>query len=204
MMLEGAAGAKAASVDALGGLPALLTASERFARTIASGFVGRPLTGIRILSAGPNLATADYAMAKLIKLLPVPVWSDEVEEFAHRQFWSCPATDLVIYLASNPAVARCASGSANALAAMGMQTIAIDMPGCEVRGAVARLTLPGVTEPLSPLIAAIPLQFIAYFLARASGGNPDASQEVADPARFRAAQLLSRRGELEPEQSASA
>jgi glucosamine 6-phosphate synthetase-like amidotransferase/phosphosugar isomerase protein len=197
MLLEGAAGRAApAWARQLGALPALLADVERFATDVAARYVGAPPTGVRILSAGPNLATAEYGMAKLIKLLPLPVWADEVEEFAHRQFWTCPATDLVIYVATNPAVARCASGSAAALGSMGMTTVAIDTPSCPVTGATHRFTLPDVADQLSPLLAAIPLQYLGYFLARAFGANPDQSQDVADPARFHAAQLLSRRGEL--------
>jgi fructoselysine-6-P-deglycase FrlB-like protein len=199
MLLEGAAGrqdgALARMVEAL---PGLAAAAEDFARQATAAFGAAPPTGVRILSAGPNLATAEYAMAKFIKLVTVPVWADEIEEFAHRQFWSCPATDLVIYVATNPAVARCATASAAALASMGMRTLAIDTPETPVTTAGARLTLPCADERLSPVMAAIPLQFLAYFTARALGSNPDVSQEVGDPARFRAAQLLSRRGELAP------
>ena len=200
MLLEGAARVDAVDWGAhLEALPRMLTEVELFAKELAKRYVGRPPSGVRILSAGPNLATAEYGMAKFIKLLPILVWADEIEEFAHRQFWTCPATDLVIYLATNPAVARCASASAAALGSMGMTTIAIDTPSCPVPGATLRFTLPEVPERLSPLFAAIPLQFIGYYLARAFGPNPDLSQEVGDPARFRAAQLLARRGELATE-----
>lgn len=199
MLLEGAARAKTSRwLPYLTALPELLPAVEQFSQELAERFVTRPPTGVRILSAGPNLATAEYGMAKLIKLLPLPVWSDDVEEFAHRQFWSCPATDLVIYIATNPAVARCASASAAALGSMGMRTVAIDTPACPVSGAGVRFTLPDLPESLSPLFAAIPLQFIGYYLALAFGANPDQSQDVSDPARFLAAQMLSRRGELAP------
>jgi fructoselysine-6-P-deglycase FrlB-like protein len=196
MLLEGAAGRSPGWTQYLDLLPAFLEEVERFSQDLATRLQGRLPTGVRILSAGPNLATADYGMAKFIKLLTIPVWADEIEEFAHRQFWSCPATDLVIYLATQPAVARCASGSAAALGSMGMVTVALDVPGAPVSGATARLTLPKVPEQVSPLFAAIPLQFIGYYLARAFGANPDQSQEVGDPARFHAAQLLARRGEL--------
>jgi glucosamine 6-phosphate synthetase-like amidotransferase/phosphosugar isomerase protein len=200
MLLEGAARAKAVNwTPYLDTLPRVLADVESFALEFAKRYVGHPPSGVRILSAGPNLATAEYGMAKFIKLLPVPVWSDEIEEFAHRQFWTCPATDLVIYVATNPAVARCAAASVAALGSMGMTTIAIDTPSCPVPGATARFTLPEVPERLSPLFAAIPLQFIGYYLARAFGANPDQSQDVSDPARFRAAQLLARRGELAAE-----
>jgi fructoselysine-6-P-deglycase FrlB-like protein len=200
MLLEGAARAKAVNWTAyLDTLPRVLAEVEPFALEFAKRYVGRPPSGVRILSAGPNLATAEYGMAKFIKLLPIPVWADEIEEFAHRQFWTCPATDLVIYVATNPAVARCAAASVAALSSMGMTTVAIDTPSCPVPGATVRFTLPEVPERLSPLFAAIPLQFLGYYLARAFGANPDQSQDVSDPARFRAAQLLARRGELTPE-----
>jgi glucosamine 6-phosphate synthetase-like amidotransferase/phosphosugar isomerase protein len=196
MLLEGAAGRSPGWTQYLDLLPPFLEEVERFSQDLASRLQGSLPTGVRILSAGPNLATAEYGMAKFIKLLTIPVWADEIEEFAHRQFWSCPATDLVIYLATQSDVGRCASGSAAALGSMGMVTVALDTPDAPVSGATARLTLPKVPEHVSPLFAAIPLQFIGYYLARAFGAHPDQSQEVGDPARFRAAQLLARRGEL--------
>jgi glucosamine 6-phosphate synthetase-like amidotransferase/phosphosugar isomerase protein len=206
MLLEGASetGTRPDWPRLLATLPAMVELAERFAEALVNRMGGRPPTGVRILSAGPNLATAEYGMAKLIKLLPVPVWADEIEEFAHRQFWSCPATDLVVYVATNPRVARCAAASAAALGSMGMMTAAVDLPGSPVTGTSGRFTLPEIPERLSPLFAAIPLQFIGYFLARALGATPDKSQDVADPARFRAAQLLARRGELTPEATSPA
>jgi len=177
-------------------LPNLVPRAEDFARAAIAALGDRPVTGVRILSAGANMATADYGTAKFIKLVTLPIWSDDIEEFAHRQFWSCPASDLVIYIAANPAVARCAAGSAAALGSMGMRTIAIDTQDAPVPTAMTRLTLPALGEALSPLAAAIPVQCLAYFLARALGGTPDESQDESDPARFYASQLLARRGEL--------
>jgi glucosamine 6-phosphate synthetase-like amidotransferase/phosphosugar isomerase protein len=197
MLLEGAGAPARIDWDALlAPLSELLTRTEAGARDVAASLADELPTGVRILSAGPNLATAEYGMAKFVKLIDRPVWSDDVEEFAHRQFWSCPASDLVIYVAANPAVARCATASATALKAMNIRTVAIETPDCPVPSASHRLQIPQGDELLSPLFAAIPLQFLAYFLARAFGGQPDQSQEIADPARFLAAQLLSRRGEL--------
>jgi glucosamine 6-phosphate synthetase-like amidotransferase/phosphosugar isomerase protein len=79
---------------------------------------------------------------------------------------------------------------------MGMRTIAIDTPDAPVPTAMKRFTLPALGESLSPFAASIPVQCLAYFLARALGGAPDESQDEADPARFYASQLLARRGEL--------
>jgi hypothetical protein len=56
--------------------------------------------------------------------------------------------------------------------------------------------LPASAAYLAPLALAAPLQMFAYHLARATGGSPDTPQDVADPGRFLAAQMLSRRCEL--------
>jgi glucosamine 6-phosphate synthetase-like amidotransferase/phosphosugar isomerase protein len=197
LLLQGMAGHGDDELPAvIQALPGIVAGAEEFARTQADSLAARPVTGIRILSSGCNLATADYGTAKFLKLVTAPVTADDIEEFAHRQFWSTPADDLVIYVVANPAAARTASTSAAALAAMGMRTIAIDTPQTPVTTAAGRFTLPAIGEALSPLTAAIPLQFLSYFIGLALGGNPDVSQDVGDPARFRAAQLLSRRQEL--------
>jgi glucosamine 6-phosphate synthetase-like amidotransferase/phosphosugar isomerase protein len=197
LLLQGAAGHGDDDFQAaVRALPEMVAAAEAFASTQADALTARPITGIRILSSGCNLATADYGTAKFLKLVTLPVTADDIEEFAHRQFWPTPADDLVIYIAANPIAARVASASAAALGSMGMRTIAIDTPSSPVTNASGRFTLPDIGEGLSPLMTAIPIQFLSYFIALALGGNPDVSQDVSDPARFRAAQLLSRRQEL--------
>jgi glucosamine 6-phosphate synthetase-like amidotransferase/phosphosugar isomerase protein len=199
LLLQGVAGKTDDELTAaIQTLPHVVGEAEAFARAQAAVLSSRPVTGIRILSSGCNLATADYGTAKFLKLVPLPITADDIEEFAHRQFWSTPADDLVIYIAMNPAAARCATGSAAALNSMGMRTIAIDTPSSPVTTAAGRFTLPEIGEALSPLLSAIPIQFLSYFISLAAGGNPDISQDVGDPARFHAAQLLSRRQELEP------
>jgi fructoselysine-6-P-deglycase FrlB-like protein len=197
LLLQGAAGRGDDELQtAIRALPDMVAGAETFAREQSSALASRPITGVRILSSGCNLATADYATAKFLKLVTVPITADDIEEFAHRQFWPTPADDLVIYIAANPIAARVASGSAAALRSMGMRTIAIDTPSSPVTTAAGRFTLPDVGEAVSPLLTAIPVQFLSYFIALSLGGNPDISQDVGDPARFHAAQLLSRRQEL--------
>jgi glucosamine 6-phosphate synthetase-like amidotransferase/phosphosugar isomerase protein len=183
---------------ALNALPGVIAAAEAFAKAEAVALRVRLPSGIRILSSGCNAATAEYGTAKFLKLVELPVTADDIEEFAHRQFWSCPADDLVIYIAANPTAARCATASAAALGSMGMRTIAIDTPSSPITTTSSRFTLPDVSEALSPLLSAIPIQFLSYFIALALGGNPDISQDVGDPARFLASQMLARRGELAP------
>ena len=154
------------------------------------------LGGVRVLGAGADWATADYGAAKLVKLIEQPVWGAEIEEFAHSQFWSARPDELVVLLAGNAASARLAQNAAEALAEAGMRTLAVEHGDHMVPAATWRLTLPPFPGWLAPLAMPAPLQLLAYHLARACGRDPDASQDSAEPGRFRAAQLLSRRCEL--------
>ena len=165
---------------------------------ICDAVVAQGLGGVRVLGAGADWATADYGAAKLVKLLAQPVWGAEIEEFAHSQFWSSRRDELVVLLAGTAASARLAQNTAEALAAAGMRTLAIDGHDHPVTAATWRLTLPPFPAWLAPLAVPVPLQLLSYHLARACGRDPDASQDSADPGRFRAAQLLSRRCELVP------
>jgi len=152
--------------------------------------------GLRVLGAGSEWATADYGAAKLVKVIQAPVWSSEIEEFAHSLFWSSRQDELVVLLASTPEVTKLASNTATALSHAGMRTLAIETAGLPVEGATYRISLPETPAWLAPLLVPAPLQMLAYSMAIASGYDPNRSQDQADPGRFLAAQLLSRRCEL--------
>ena len=164
--------------------------------TVCARIAAQGLGGVRVLGAGSDWATADYGAAKLVKVLAQPVWGAEIEEFAHSQFWSSRPDELVVLLAGSAAAARLAQNAAEALTEAGMRTLAIENGDHAVPAATWRVTLPPFPDWLAPLALPAPLQLLAYHLARACGRNPDASQDSAEPGRFRAAQLLSRRCEL--------
>jgi glucosamine--fructose-6-phosphate aminotransferase (isomerizing) len=65
--------------------------------------------------------------------------------------------------------------------ARGARVIAVAHEGDEVAGRVARVTLPvpAVPEILSPLVAAVPLQLLAYHVAKARGLNVDKPRNLA-------------------------
>ena len=171
---------------------AVLDATEPVVRALA-----RPYAGVRFLSCGANLATADYGAAKLVELTRLPAWSDDIEEFAHRQFWSADPGELVVYLSAHPGVARFADESARALAGMGFTTLGIEIEGSEIPSAGYRVTLPPVTEALSVLALAIPLQVLAGHLARATGFDPDTRIHLKeDGKRFETSRRLTRRSLL--------
>lgn len=177
-------------------IPQSLEICQQQLPAICAEVLGQGLGGVRVLGAGSDWATADYGAAKLVKVVQAPVWSSEIEEFAHSLFWSSRKDELVILLASTPEVARLASNTAGALGHAGMRTLAIETAGHAVEGATYRISLPATPAWLSPLLTPAPLQMLSYALAVESGFDPNVSQDKADPGRFLAAQLLSRRCEL--------
>jgi glucosamine 6-phosphate synthetase-like amidotransferase/phosphosugar isomerase protein len=175
---------------AAGSVPAVIGEAER----VCSDLFETPPSGVRFLSAGANRATADYGAAKLVELTRTPAWSDDIEEFAHRQFWAMPESDLVVYLAANSTIAHYAAASADALGRMGVATLSIETADCPVATARLRIILPEVPEWLSPLLAAVPLQILAYRLAERTGFDPDHRPHLkTDAARFATSRLLTRR-----------
>lgn len=182
---------------ALSTLETEVATADAAIRSIAQAAAGGDISGVRFLSAGPNLASADYGAAKLVEVTRVPVWSDDLEEFAHRQYWSMNAANVVVYLSANSTVAACADASAAALADLGVRTVSIETVGCPVPAATHRLPLPDVPEWLSPLLFAIPLQLLAYHLACATGLDPNTRRHLKeDSVRFQVSRKLTRRSLL--------
>ena len=177
-------------------LGAILDLSTDFCEKLCPELVQAGIGGIRLLGAGAEWATADYGAAKLLKLVNVPVWSGEIEEFAHSQFWGTRPNDLIVLLAGSEAAAALAENTASALKEAGLPCLAIESAAAAIPSAKWRLSLPASAAYLAPLALAAPLQMLAYHLAKATGGSPDMRQDVADPGRFLAAQMLSRRCEL--------
>jgi fructoselysine-6-P-deglycase FrlB-like protein len=179
---------------ALAGLPRVIADAEDWAREAAALAGRRGVTGVRILAAGSHVATADYGAAKLVELTRIPAWGDDMEEFAHRQFWSADSRDLIVYLAPSARLARQASESAEALAELGFETLAIESAGEAVPHARRRLSLPPVPEGLASLVLPIPLQLLAYHLALATGLDPNTRAHLReDRARFQVSRKLTRR-----------
>lgn len=154
-------------------------------------------SGARFLAAGPEIGTAQYGAAKLVELTRVPAWHGDLEEFAHSQYWAMPTRDLVVAIATDPALARYATDSCEALGQLGVATLAIDTSEAPVATAAQRVTLPAIEPILAPLLSAIPLQRLAYHLAEAGGLDPNTRLHLkGDETRFRVSRLLTRRSLL--------
>ncbi len=155
---------------------------------------GRLPGGVRMLSAGADLGTAQYGAAKLVELTRIPAWWCDLEEFAHSQYWAMPTSDLVVVIAVGERIARYASESCEALGKLSVATVALDMAAAPVASATHRVTLPPIDADLAPLATAVPLQLLAYALATTSGLDPNTRLHLKnDETRFRVSRLLTRR-----------
>ena len=171
--------------------------AAKVAATAVADIATRRFPGVRILSAGCEKGTAAYGGAKFVELSRLPVWSGELEEFAHSQYWSMPVGTLVILLSTNPILADYARETARALADLDVPTLAIDSAASPVDTATWRITLPVVAPWLSPLVSAVPLQHLAYAMAKAEGLDPNTRLHLKnDETRFRVSRMLTRRSLL--------
>jgi glucosamine 6-phosphate synthetase-like amidotransferase/phosphosugar isomerase protein len=189
------AGGRGSAATIGAAVPAQAEAIAASARVL-DGPLAMP-TGVRLLSAGADRGTVRYGAAKIVELTRLPVWSGDLEEFAHSQYWSMPTSDLVVVVAVEPVLAGYADEACAALAELGVMTIAIDTRAAPVQRARTRITLPGVQPSLAPLATAIPLQLLAYRLAELDGLDPNTRLHLKnDEQRFKVSRMLTRRSLL--------
>lgn len=193
LLAAGAAGANPDFTGVGAAQAAAITASDAI---LAAATSSTP-SGVRILSARAELGSAQYGAAKFVELTRLPVWSADLEEFAHSQYWSMPVDDLVVVIATDPALAARAQDSCSALSELGVRTLAIDTTASPVAAATHRVTLPTIDAALAPLVSAVPLQLLAYAFAKATGLDPNTRSHLkADAQRFKVSRLLTRRSLL--------
>ncbi len=172
---------------------ALFAAADEWASGIAASCPGCP--GVRLLATGRGLATAEFGAAKIVEVTTVPVWSDDIEEFAHRQYWSMRRGELVVLLPHDSGSAAYADAAAAALGELATPVAALG-PGPLVPNAQHRLDLPGGTQ-FAALTQAVALQLLAYRLGLANGTDPNRRAHLkADQTRFAVSRKLTRRSLL--------
>ncbi len=194
LMLAFRPGAGAALAGVIPSLPGLIDEASTLARRIIAE-IGCP-PGVRWLGAGSSVATADYGAAKCVELARLAVWSDDIEEFAHRQYWAMALGELVVLLPASAGAASYADATADALSDIGIPTLALEPEGMAVPHARWRLALPGGAMTAA-IAQATALQPLAYLLARASGTDPDRRPHLReDAARFAVSRKLTRRSLL--------
>ncbi len=176
------------------GVPAALKATLQQSEAALMALDLDDVAGVRLLGVGSAIATADYGAAKLVEVTRTPAWTDDIEEFAHRQFWTASPRELVVLLAAPPSVSAYAEAAASALAEMGFRTLAVVTAEAAVPSASAQVVLPDVAVDAWPVLAAVPLQLLAYRLAVVAGLDPNTRAHLkGDERRFRTSRLLTRR-----------
>lgn len=166
------------------------------AQALARDLVGRlfPATTVYLLATGANMATAEYGAVKFSELTHTPAVPHELEEFAHQQFWTLRATDVVIILAEPGGPLALAQHFANTLTEFGTRVVVITENPAVVGQATGAFVLPDSPNPLwSPLTFPIPIQYLVYYWSLASGLNPNTREHLrSDTHRFTTSRKLTR------------
>ena len=143
------------------------------------------------VGGGPNAATAREGALKLSETAWLPAVAFEPESFLHGPSAALEADDALVLIAPpGPARAR-ALDVARAARAIGAEVLVLAREDDREAAAVAgeTIALPEVDEALSPILAVVPLQLLAYHVAVARGRNPDLLR-ADDPAHARARAAL--------------
>ncbi|MGH2376058.1 MAG: SIS domain-containing protein [bacterium] len=167
---------------AVGSLESAL-ASEAVLREWTAAHVAAPVW--YILGMGPQEATARYGAAKLVEVADVVAVAHETEEFFHEHHWVVTPGHPVVILAHDvPSQQRAAAAVAH-LTELGIPVVTIG--SCETetaRNGVLAVPIPAMEPWAAPLAGAVPLQWLAYWLSRARGLNPDLRSHLRASARY--------------------
>jgi glucosamine 6-phosphate synthetase-like amidotransferase/phosphosugar isomerase protein len=144
-------------------------ARELAARMTADGRQDAPLT---IIGGGPNFGTALFGMAKFIESARHPAVGQELEEWAHEQyFYTGPGTFTVVIAPAGSSLDR-AREQLRAVRDVGGTAVALCAPNDEETSRLADIVFPCDElgdELLSPLSTAVPLEIAALEFARSLG-----------------------------------
>jgi glutamine---fructose-6-phosphate transaminase (isomerizing) len=131
-----------------------------------------PSALLSILGAGPNLGTAYFAMAKFIESSGINAVGQELEEWAHEQFFCTgPGSHTFVIAPRGKSVDR-ARELLQAVRDVGGDTIVLCEADDRATAALADTVLPLASldnELLSPLLTVLPLELIALSIAERLG-----------------------------------
>lgn len=186
-------------IAALGGVPTaqapsaidvLATGIDGVATALASEAIVREWTATLaaapvwyILGMGPQQATARYGAAKLVEVADMVAIPNETEEFFHEHHWVVRPGDPVVILAHDVPSRQRAAGAMAHLLELQIPTALIGDAEAVPSG-IVRVRLPSVESCVSPLPAAVPLQWTAYWLSRARGLDPNLRSHLRESPRY--------------------
>ncbi len=156
-----------ATADLIEGTVALCTPAA-----IAYAEQAREVETFTILGSGPSLATSLFYAAKTYELPRVYGVSQEVEEWAHEQFFLTGPGTHVLFIAPGGRSESRVRELLHTTRTMGGTGVVVADASNDELAAAADVTLPvagAVQEALSPLVYCVPGQLFATYLARARG-----------------------------------
>jgi glucosamine--fructose-6-phosphate aminotransferase (isomerizing) len=152
---------------------------------------------ITFLGAGPNLASAAFGAAKLFEGPQMLGTVTSLEEWAHEEYFvTRPQTPVVVVAPSAASLDR-ANEILSELDFLKADSVFVSDAIPTVKPRTSIPLAPGLPEEFSPLLAALPLSLLAYYIAKARGQgsfefpSPEAAREhyetihratVAEPA----------------------
>jgi glucosamine--fructose-6-phosphate aminotransferase (isomerizing) len=168
------------AVDGLPDHVALLLGQESW-EDLAKRFAGR--RRYWFVGGGPNMATALEGALKMGETNHATALGLPSEQFLHGAWGALTAEDLLVLVAPPGAARARAVDVARVAGAVGAPVLAVVGEGDREIAALAAETieLAEVPELLSPLLAVVPLQLLAYHLAVAAGSNPDTMRAEEPP-----------------------
>jgi glutamine---fructose-6-phosphate transaminase (isomerizing) len=152
---------------------------ERVAREIVAA--GRR---VFCIGAGPNAQTATEAALKARETSYATIDGMGVEQFMHGPIVTVNEGDQAVAIAVEGAGLARTAEVCNVLRLIGARLWIVGRP-IEATPDATVFALPALPEALSPLLAVVPVQLLAYYLALAKGTNPDTFRR--DDPRYAAA-----------------
>src|SRR6202022_417718 len=122
--------------------------------------------------AGPNEATATEAVIKVREAAQGWIDALPIEQFLPGPIVSVNADDVAVVVNVPGRAAERVAAITRVLDAVGARVWLIGQ-GVEGLAQPAVFPLPGVPEMISPLLAVVPVQLLAYHMAVVKGINPD-------------------------------
>ena len=127
-----------------------------------------------IVGGGPNYATALFGMAKFIEAAAYPAVGQELEEWAHEQYFCTKPGTYTVVIAPPGAATDRAREQLRAVRDVGGTAIAICASDDSETSALANFVLPVVgsgDEALSPIAYCTPLELFTYHFAISKGAT---------------------------------
>lgn len=149
---------------------ATIAATRPVVKAVAAGI--DPLEPLAIIGGGPNHGTALFGMAKFIEAARHNAVGQELEEWAHEQYFCTgPGSHTFVVAPAGASVDR-AREQLRAVRDVGGTAVAICDPSDDETRMQADSILPAATttdELLSPIVTAVPLELLALAFAQRLG-----------------------------------